>query len=427
MRRFRTGILLLTVFLLLSGQAVWAAKRDKTTQPLKTEKETKGKALDWFYRTALKVDRFMLRGVDTAYIGLPEHSWRVALNSGIIGINSSFGAENVINPFGHDMPNHNVYLNMRTKPTVNLGFNIGLRGFGFGYSWDLIDSRAKTLNFSFGGKFIGVEFLRQSSSNIRAFYNKEEINDVGDGIERVAPYFMITNTTLSVWYALNSAHYNHNAAIKQSYIQRKSAGSLLVQIHYASTQVELDDRLHEIIGNLLGCETHQVGVGLGYGINYTPNKGKVVIHASAMAQLICLSHNLVTQYDKLPVSVGGKDTTMVVYSLYRVQSRYPVHVTGTMRAAVSWEINKWVHLSAWGQANNTRFMAQAAFADINLRNWNWQANLSVAVRLGAGNDRIRQRLGAEQYNRLTQLPPPAEQDLVKLPNWFTRWFFSPKL
>ena len=415
MRYLRTCIGLLMAFLLVGGNAYAHA-------PKETNK-TKGKGLDWCYRTALKVDRFLQRGIDTSYIGLPEHSWRVALNSGIIGINSNFGAENVMHPFDPDST-YNLYFNLRTKPSVNLGFNIGLRGFGFGYSWDLMDSRAKTLNFSFGGKYIGVEFLRQSSSNIRASIGNNELE--ADPTEEPL-YFMITNTTLSVWYALNSAHYSHNAAIKQSYIQRKSAGSLLVQIHYASTQLDLDERLHEVIGNIYGCETHQVGIGLGYGINYTPNKGKVLLHASAMAQLICVSHNLISQFEEVPISVGGKDTIATIYALYRVPSRYPVHVTGTMRAAVSWEINKWVHLSAWGQANNTRFMAQTWGADVNLRNWNWQANLSVAVRLGAGNDRIRKRLGDEEYNRLTALPAPSEQDLVKLPNWFTRWFFSPKL
>lgn len=406
-------------FLLVGGNA-YAHTPNET-------KKTKGKGLDWCYRTALKVDRFLLRGIDTSYIGLPEHSWRVAVNSGIIGINSRFGAENILVPGDTTGSTYNLYLHMRTKPTVNLGFNIGLRGFGFGYSWDLMDSRAKTLSFSFGGKYIGIEFLRQSSSNIKAGVGDKNPNETFP-LDEFAPFFLITNTSLSVWYALNSARYSHNAAIKQSYIQRRSAGSLLLQIHYASTQVELDDRLHDALGNLLGCETHQVGVGLGYGINYTPNRGKVLLHASAMAQLICFSHNLISQYEEVPIPVGGKDTTIVtLYALYRVPSRYPVHVTGTMRAAVSWEINKWVHLSAWGQVNNTRFMAHAMDATIDLRNWNWQANLSVAVRLGAGNDRIRKRLGDEEYNRLTALPAPSEQDLVKLPNWFTSWFFSPKL
>ena len=418
MRYLRTYIWLLMAFLLVSGN-VYAHTGEQ--EPMEAQK-TKDNALDWFYRTALKVDRFLLRGIDTSYIGLPEHSWRVALNSGIIGINSRFGAENVMNPFAPEQT-YNLYLNMLTKPSINLGFNIGLRGFGFGYNWDLIDSRAKNISFSFGGKYIGIEFLRKSSSNIKASIGETELK-TKDG---TAPFFMITNTSLSVWYSLNSAHYSHNAAIKQSYIQRKSAGSLLLQVHYASTQVELDARLNEFLGHLLGCETHQVGVGLGYGINYTPNKGKVLLHASAMAQLICFSHNLVSQYEEFPITVGGKDTTTIQYALYRVQSRYPVHVTGTMRAAVSWEINKWVHLSAWGQVNNTRFMAQAMDATIDLHNWNWQANLSVAVRLGVGNDRIRKRIGAQEYERLTTLPTHANQDLVKLPDWFTRWFFSPKL
>jgi hypothetical protein len=152
-----------------------------------------------------------------------------------------------------------------------------------------------------------------------------------------------------------------------------------------------------LTGQVLGVETHQVGVGLGYGLNYTPNQGKVLLHLSAMAQLVCFSHNIVTRQDSMQFKTeNNQDTAIVMDGLYRIGSRYPVHVTGTMRAAVSWEINKWVHMNAWAQVNNVRFMAQASSSKFNLSNWNWQVNLSVGVRLGAGYAQRQRVLDTEE-------------------------------
>ena len=116
-----------------------------------------------------------------------------------------------------------------------------------------------------------------------------------------------------------------------------------------------------------------------------------------MMQLICYSHNLVTRVDSfLTKTAQAQDTTVAIPALYRISSRVPVHVTGTVRAAVSWEINKWVHLSAWAQVNNIRFMAHASDTKLDLSNWNWQVNLAVGVRLGAGYERRQKVLDAEE-------------------------------
>ena len=369
-----------------------------------------------------------MQGLDTAYIGLPEHSWRLAFTSSMIGIQST-----LISRGGHigSYLLSDMYVRQRTTPSVSLGFNAGYRSFGFGYSWDAMHAYSRNLNFSLGSKSIGIEFMRQISTNISG-----QVDDNQGGVlpfewvERLSDRPIqnrITSTSLTVWYALNSSHYSHNAAIKQSYIQKKTAGSLLVQLNYASVEMSLDEFMAAVLSQVVGVETHQVGIGAGYGINYTPNKGKVLLHLSAMAQLICFSHNLITRQDSILLKIeNNRDTTVLANALHRISSRYPVHVTGTMRAAVSWEINKWVHLNAWAQVNNMRFMAQAEDMDIKLSDWNWQVNLSIGVRLGGGEKRRRKVLEDSGAYVETKIPEHTVREVPTkpLPRWVTDYFYS---
>lgn len=52
------------------------------------EEQVLSKGLRWFYRMAYRLDNFLLQGVDTNYITLPEHSWRLAYTTSMVGINS---------------------------------------------------------------------------------------------------------------------------------------------------------------------------------------------------------------------------------------------------------------------------------------------------------------------------------------------------
>lgn len=212
----------------------------------------------------------------------------------------------------------------------------------------------------------------------------------------------VTNANLTIWYALNSAHYSHNAAIKQSYLQRKSAGSLLLYASYMSSQVSIHDTLNIpnigplvplLMSGMNGVQTRQVAIGLGYGINYTPNHGKVILHASAAALLVTYSYNQISYY--IPDSVSQE---LPSDPMFQLKSSSPVHVTGNVRAAVSWEINKWAHLSAWATGENIRFRSAATTNNnsIFLSNWLWKVQLTLGVRFGAGKDRVQRALAAAE-------------------------------
>ena len=210
--------------------AVISVEPTVSAKPAKPEKKpTKG--LLFFYRMGNWVDNYLLRGIDTSYIGLPEHSWRVAYTNGMVGVNSN------LTSFTEAQNNgvQTVTLLNKTTPSVDLGFYAGYRGFGFGYSWDAINAYAQRLSFSLGSKFIGIDFSIHTSTNIHTNLQFGDQQSWDFGKDKV----IITNASLNLWYALNAAHYSHQAAVKQSYIQKKTAGSLLLHLAYMSSQVQL--------------------------------------------------------------------------------------------------------------------------------------------------------------------------------------------
>lgn len=379
------------------------------------------KGLLFFYRIGDRVDNFLERDVDTAYIVLPEHSFNVAFTTAMVGINSRLTSNSqtmdVTVPLSLSLYN-------RTTPSVDLGFNVGYRGFGFGYSWDALHAYARHLNFSFGSKSMGLEYSMKTSRNISTSVAVGEalVPSLTDMRDVVA----ITNTNLSFWYALNAAHYSHNAAIKQSYIQRRPAGSLLLHLSYMSSQIQLNDSLMvsggskplitSLMSDMCGMTTRQVAVGIGYGINYTPNNGKLLFHVSAAAMLVCYSVNHIQYYLSDAQKAGLPDEALFV-----LHPAIPVHVTGNVRAAISWEINEWVHLSAWATGDHLRFnSAQTANQNsLSLANWNWKAQLTVGVRFGAGKDRVQRALNYPEHQSIHR-----EHD--RFPLWLTDYFWSPK-
>lgn len=372
------------------------------------------KAAAFFYRIGKWVDNFQLRGLDTTYIALPEHSWRVALTTGGTGIHATYTTwADAATP---------IALNSHTTPSLELGFNAGYRGYGGGYSWDVLNAYTTNWNLTLGSKFIGIELLRNVSTNLNGRFAVDGTVDPSLPSLNKGE-FRISNMSLSVWYALNAAHYSHNAAVKQCYMQKRTAGSLLLSLSYLSSEMNIldtakyihDEDMSTLFDGVAGMITRQVAVGIGYGINYTPNHGKVLLHASANMQVVCYSINHVAYSPAANSTIYGEPQ-------YMLRSASPVHVAGTMRAAVSWEINRWVHLSAWAQANNMSFASKSGdMSTLSINNWHWQAHLNIGVRFGAGSKRVREVLGEPEQALITA--KPAKKN--KMPQWVTDYFFSP--
>ena len=370
-----------------------------------------GKGAIFFHKAAAWIDNIVLRGFDTAYVNLPEYRWRVALTTGETSVYSDFKSNDTYY-FG------DVTLRSISRPSAELGFNAGYRSIGFGYSWDLLHAYAQNLSFTAGSKMIGLDFARIRSTGFRTMLEMPMYLDQPEDLGEFGVHLMHTNASL--WYAVNWRRYSHNAAIKQSYLQKRTAGSPIVTVSYSATNIAFNDSLNllpQLTYNIQNLVTHQAAVGAGYGINYTPNQGKVLLHAAAVAKLAFYSINY--------VSFSGMDSISdFATPTFEIRPKTPFHFSGYLRAALSWEINRWVHLTAWAMAENVRFSAAADKADVHFSNWYWSAHIDFGVRFGAGMRRTKEVLKPTVFD----LPPAPNTTPsgTTFPAWITDYFYTPQ-
>ena len=146
-------IIVALVSVFSAGQAEDMKAEKTVTQSevakLKKTKQEKApsKGLLFFYRTGRWVDNYLTRGIDTSYIALPEHSWRLAYTNAMVGVHSTLSSSSI---FATPDGPQEITLSLlnKTTPSVDLGFYAGYRGFGFGYSWDALNAYAQRLSFS---------------------------------------------------------------------------------------------------------------------------------------------------------------------------------------------------------------------------------------------------------------------------------------
>lgn len=398
--RIRVHIVLLSG-LLLVGSLVSVYAADK--QP--------GKGAVFFHKTANWIDNILLNGLDTAYVNLPEYRWCVALTTGETSVYSEFKSNDTYY-FG------DVTLRSLSRPSAELGFNAGYRAISFGYSWDVLRAHAQNLSFNAGSKMIGIDFMRIRSTGFRTELDMPKYIDQPEDLGEFGVH--LTHMNLSLWYALNWRRYSHNAAMKQAFLQKHTAGSPILTVSYSLTNIAFNDSLDllpQLAYDISRLVTHQASVGLGYGINYTPNQGKFLLHADAVAKLAFYSIN--------QVSFRGMDSISdFATPAFEIRSKTPFHFSGSLRAALSWEINKWVHLSAWAMAENVRFSAASEEADVHFSNWHWSAHINFGVRFGAGMHRTREVLRPTVFD----IPPAANNAPTgkPFPTWITDYFYSPR-
>lgn len=130
---------------------------------------------------------------------------------------------------------------------------------------------------TFGGE-VTMQWAKSFSGYSKAGGTKERI---------AAGTLNYKNFGMNAYYVFNHRHFSYPAAFSQTYIQKRSAGSLLAG---ASVQMQRfsaagDDELGTVPLSLLMVNT---GVGLGYGYNYVCRG--LLLHASLLPTFVVASH-----------------------------------------------------------------------------------------------------------------------------------------
>lgn len=167
-------------------------------------------------------------------------------------------------------------------------------------------------------------------------------------------------------YVFNSKRFSYSAGRSASRIQLKSAGSPIALVDFYQSRAKFDRDF--IIGENEKFKTWKVSVGGGYGYNWTPNAGKVLLHASVMPTVTLISHSKHTTDVPLTVDAQKKyhERNNLPYSDDQLEEAVENHkkslsqvndmvdatpkitLNCTARLAATWNINSHYVLGAYG-------------------------------------------------------------------------------
>ena len=337
---------------------------------------------NWDKFTAF-ADNWFSRGIDTTYLQLPKYRFRISYISEVGGAHTFLDAE--------DLPYFgNLTARFHTNPTPKMGLNIAFRNVNFGYMIDLFKGYSN-FSLSFIQNAWGLDIQRRKTSYARGYFDASEIEGKSE-IE--AGDIAITTLFVSAYYAFNNKKFSIPAAVKQSYIQRKSAGAplLYADFRYADLAFKEDAYIVQA-GGTREMEIYQIAIGAGYGYNYTPNQGKVLLHLSVIPMITVFNQMLMTGDSRMFWHHEEDDYNLVFSRKFK--PRYPVFFTGMARAAVVWNINDRFVLACTGVCNNIRFRMRDKMFEIDrtdldlyyntiinahLMTWDWKVNFTFGVR-----------------------------------------------
>lgn len=238
------------------------------------------------------IDTMAVSSIDQHYIEIPEKPWAFVVRG---NLNQAFIS--LISDNSSLYPNvSRVRLKSHTNLTASAGVWIGYRGYGIGYSQDIIGHKGADFttnivtnmakNFIIGamGGHYGVN-LRIRTYTVDKSQMSIWENDKGDPLVANLPMeygepISVRSVFADAYYMFNGKHFSYSAAYDQSAIQRRSAGSLVAGLMYHYSRVEFEDNdnidIRKLMNGVGKMKMWQGSVGAGYAYNWVPVKNLLV-------------------------------------------------------------------------------------------------------------------------------------------------------
>ena len=239
------------------------------------------------HNDSLMTVRYRSGNIDTNYITRPTTKWTIVARMNVSGAKiETEGMDNGI-PFKSEM-----------KADYKSTLSVGVSYLGFSLNAALNPAkllgryRDYELNFNSYGKRFGFDIIYQDAHNFKGWHDHE-------GMDRIVlPDGMLKVKTLNVnaFYVFNSRRFSYPAAFTQSYIQRRSAGSILLAASGQGQHATLD------YTQKIDMKMTNISLGMGYGYNFVPGEGWL-LHISALPTFIVYSNTSMTFGDnRVPLS-----------------------------------------------------------------------------------------------------------------------------
>ena len=205
--------------------------------------------------------------VDTAYIGKYSHPWRVMLM-----YNAS--------EYSTSSYNEGSSFVLRTSVTSRFSVGLGYKGLAFNYSYRTGKEDHAELSIQAYGRALGAEMKVHTSHNLTM-----EFNDDGNRTRLSMADLRLSSLLMNGYWALNPRKFSYQAALTQSRLQKRSAGSPILGWAFNIDDLSIEDTLSLSKGDVKGSENIQFLLGAGYGYNWVLDNRRLLVHASFIPML----------------------------------------------------------------------------------------------------------------------------------------------
>lgn len=227
-----------------------------------------------------KVDRSLglssTKKIDTTYYRLSPYGWMVNINNNfaMMGVSASMpnigGGESELKAF--------------SGFNYNLGTTVGYRNLILGISLVRPVGHAKDLQLAFAGNAWGVEFRRYLNDDMSG-----EVSSALGDIDIERGDIRVESRHLRAYHVFASQKFSLTAANDQRCIQVRSAGSAVLYTEYSRHGIDfLNADVAARFGGLDRMQLETASCGLGYGYNYTPNRGRLLFHAAVVPMFVAI-------------------------------------------------------------------------------------------------------------------------------------------
>lgn len=215
---------------------------------------------------------------DTAYIARPKEAWMIRVRGNVSGSELNVSRKNGPRAEGH--------LRSGYKATLSVGASY--RGIAAGLAVNPMKFIGKGHHFemnvnAYANKYgVDVVYLDSKTLSGNTYWGADKI-PVGEGD------MTISMLNVNGYYAFNGDRFSFPAAFSQSYIQKRSAGSILAGFSYMGGSVKTTESRPQPLPDLrvyLGY----FGIGMGYGYNMVIRR-RWLLHASALPTFVVLNRS----------------------------------------------------------------------------------------------------------------------------------------
>ncbi len=271
-------LIIATVFLLSSLTIVWGQQEKSTFRTYLNKADS------------IITTRYNKIDYDTNYIQRPQGRFLLKMYGNLSGITITASDRQNID---EDDPTKTYKSSAKFRTTTRSTFSLGLTYQGLTAGITINPSaigggKRKKGEVELGLNIYDNRFIFDINYYVsNTFAGYINVEDFPFPIDFHRGDIKIKMLNLSGYYTFNNKRFSFPAAFNQTYVQKKSAGSILAGFSFQG--MALKNRENWSWGELISywkSKLYYVGVGVGYGYNFVFDKGRWLVHASLLPNIV---------------------------------------------------------------------------------------------------------------------------------------------